>query len=170
MPDMQTRLFIGGQFRDASDGATIDVLNPHDNSKIADVAEAKAADIDRAVAAAQTVFPTWGRTPAAERGRLLLRLADAIEVNAEELARLESLDTGHPLRDTRMLDVPRTAVTFRYFGGMADKLEGTVVPVEKGFLNYVLREPVGVVGQIVPWNFPLMFCSWKMGPALAAGN
>ena len=170
MPDMQTRLFIGGEFVDAADGATIDVLNPHDNSKIADVAEAKAADIDRAVAAAQTAFPTWGRTPAAERGRLLLRLADAIEANAEELARLESLDTGHPLRDTRMLDVPRTAVTFRYFGGMADKLEGTVVPVEKGFLNYVLREPVGVVGQIVPWNFPLMFCSWKMGPALAAGN
>jgi acyl-CoA reductase-like NAD-dependent aldehyde dehydrogenase len=167
---MQTRLFIGGEFVDAADGATIDVLNPHDNSKIADVAEAKAADIDRAVAAAQTAFPTWGRTPAAERGRLLLRLADAIEANAEELARLESLDTGHPLRDTRMLDVPRTAVTFRYFGGMADKLEGTVVPVEKGFLNYVLREPVGVVGQIVPWNFPLMFCSWKMGPALAAGN
>jgi aldehyde dehydrogenase (NAD+) len=170
MPDMQTRLFIGGEFVDAADGATIDVLNPHDNSKIADVAEAKAADIDRAVAAAQTAFPTWGRTPAAERGRLLLRLADAIEANAEELAQLESLDTGHPLRDTRMLDVPRTAVTFRYFGGMADKLEGTVVPVEKGFLNYVLREPVGVVGQIVPWNFPLMFCSWKMGPALAAGN
>jgi acyl-CoA reductase-like NAD-dependent aldehyde dehydrogenase len=167
---MQTRLFIGGEFVDAADGATIEVLNPHDNSKIADVAEAKAADIDRAVAAAQTAFPAWGRAPAAERGRLLLKLADSIEANAEELARLESLDTGHPLRDTRLLDVPRTAVTFRYFGGMADKLEGTVVPVEKGFLNYVLREPVGVVGQIVPWNFPLMFCSWKMGPALAAGN
>jgi aldehyde dehydrogenase (NAD+) len=122
------------------------------------------------VAAAQKSFPAWSRMPAAERGRLLLKLADRIEDKAEELAQLESLDTGHPIRDTRMLDVPRTAVTFRYFGGMADKLEGTVVPVEKGFLNYVLREPVGVVGQIVPWNFPLMFCSWKMGPALAAGN
>ena len=170
MPDIQTRLFIGGAFVDAADGATIEVLNPHDNSKFAAVDESKAADIDRAVAAAHTAFPAWSRTPAAERGRLLLKLADAIEPKAEELAQLESLDTGHPLRDTRMLDVPRTAATFRYFGGMADKLEGTVVPVEQGFLNYVLREPVGVVGQIVPWNFPLMFCSWKMGPALAAGN
>jgi betaine-aldehyde dehydrogenase len=107
---------------------------------------------------------------AMDRGRLLLKLADAIEANADELARLESMDTGHPLRDTRNLDVPRTAVTFRYFGGMADKLEGTVIPVEAGFLNYTLREPVGVVGQIVPWNFPLMFTSWKMAPALAAGN
>jgi betaine-aldehyde dehydrogenase len=105
-----------------------------------------------------------------DRGRLLLKLADAIEANSEELAQLESIDTGHPLRDTRGLDVVRTAVTFRYFGGMADKFQGSVVPVEAGFLNYVLREPVGVVGQIVPWNFPLMFTSWKMGPALAAGN
>jgi len=107
---------------------------------------------------------------AAERGRLLLKLADAIESHAEELARLESLDTGHPIRDSRRLDVPRTASTFRYFGGMADKHEGSVIPVEAGFLNYVRREPLGVVGQIVPWNFPLMFTSWKMGPALAAGN
>jgi acyl-CoA reductase-like NAD-dependent aldehyde dehydrogenase len=107
---------------------------------------------------------------AMDRGRLLLKLADAIEANAEDLAQLESIDTGHPLRDTRGLDVVRTAVTFRYFGGMADKFQGSVVPVEAGFLNYVLREPVGVVGQIVPWNFPLMFTSWKMGPALAAGN
>ena len=83
---------------------------------------------------------------------------------------LETLDTGHPMRDTSGLDVPRTAATFRYFGGMADKFQGSVVPVEPGFLNYVLREPIGVVGPIVPWNFPLMFTSWKIGPALAAGN
>jgi betaine-aldehyde dehydrogenase len=100
----------------------------------------------------------------------LLRLADRIEANMEELARLESLDTGHPIRDSRGLDVPRTALCFRYFGGMADKFEGSVVPVESGFLNYLSREPVGVVGQIVPWNFPLMFTSWKLAPALAAGN
>src|SRR5206468_5532347 len=85
-------------------------------------------------------------------------------------ARLESLDTGHPLRDSRALDVPRTAACFRYFGGMADKFQGETIPVEAGFLNYTLREPVGVVGQVVPWNFPLMFTSWKMAPALAAGN
>ena len=128
------------------------------------------ADVDKAVAAATKAFPAWSRMAAADRGRILLRLADLIEANAEELARLESLDTGHPLRDSRSLDVPRTAACFRYFGGMADKLQGDVVPVEVGFLNYLLREPLGVVGQVVPWNFPLMFTSWKMGPALAAGN
>src|SRR5258708_1885549 len=106
----------------------------------------------------------------ADRGRLLLKRADAIEANGEELGRIESLDTGHPILDSRSLDVPRTAATFRYFGGMADKYQGSVVPVEHGFLDYVLREPIGVVGQIVPWNFPLMFSSWKIGPALAAGN
>lgn len=167
---MQTQLFINGRFVPAEDGATLPVLNPHDNSVIANVAMAGKADIDKAVAAAKLAFPKWSRMAAMDRGRLLLKLADAIEANADELARLESMDTGHPLRDTRNLDVPRTAVTFRYFGGMADKLEGTVIPVEAGFLNYMLREPVGVVGQVVPWNFPLMFTSWKMAPALAAGN
>src|SRR5215216_4672155 len=165
-----TRLFCGGEFVDAADGATIPVTSPHDGSLLAEVAEAREVDVDRAVAAARSAFPAWSATPAAERGRLLLRLADAIEARAAELARLESTDTGHPIRDSTRLDAPRTAATFRYFGGMADKLEGSVIPVERGFLNYVVREPLGVVGQIVPWNFPLMFCSWKMGPALAAGN
>jgi betaine-aldehyde dehydrogenase len=167
---MQTRLFINGCFLDAADGATLAVLNPHDNSKLADVAMAGRADIDSAVAAARAAFPKWSRLAAMERGRLLFKLADLIEAQGDALARLETLDTGHPLRDTRNLDVPRTVVTYRYFGGMADKFEGAVVPVESGFLNYVLREPVGVVGQIVPWNFPLMFTAWKLAPALAAGN
>ncbi|MFA7624124.1 MAG: aldehyde dehydrogenase family protein [Pusillimonas sp.] len=167
---MNTQLFINGRFCPAADGATLATLNPHDNSVIADVSMAGPADIDAAVKAAQAAFPKWSRMAAMDRGRLLLKLADAIEANADELARLESLDTGHPLRDTQFLDVPRTAVTFRYFGGMADKLEGSVIPVEEGFLNYMLREPVGIVGQVVPWNFPLMFTSWKMAPALAAGN
>ncbi len=167
---MQTQLFINGKFCLAQDGATLPTLNPHDNSVIAEVSMAGRADVDRAVAAAAAAFPKWSRMAAMDRGRLLLKLADAIEANADELARLETLDTGHPLRDTRNLDVPRTAVTFRYFGGMADKLEGSVIPVEAGFLNYLLREPLGVVGQVVPWNFPLMFTSWKMAPALAAGN
>ena len=164
------RLFIGGSFVDAADGATFATLNPHDGSKLADVAEAGTADVDRAVAAAGAAFPAWASLQASARGRLLLKLADRIEETADELARLETLDTGHPIRDSRNLDVARTAATFRYFGGMADKLQGDVVPVEPGFLNYVLREPLGAVGMIVPWNFPLMFCSWKMGPALAAGN
>jgi aldehyde dehydrogenase (NAD+) len=168
--NLQNRLFIGGEFVDALSGATIEVINPHDCSVITEIAEGRAADVDLAVAAAAAAFPGWRAMVAAERGRLLLKLADAIEANAEELAQLESLDTGHPISDARKLDVPRTAACFRYFGGMADKLQGDVIPVEPGFLNYVQREPLGVVGQIVPWNFPLMFCSWKMGPALAAGN
>ena len=167
---MQTRLFVGGTFVDAVDGSTIEVRDPHDGSLLAEIAEARAADVDRAVRAAAAAFDDWRLTPAADRGRLLLRLADAIEADADALALLETRDTGHPLRDTRGLDVPRTAATFRYFGGMADKYQGTVVPVERGFLDYVVREPLGVVGQIVPWNFPVMFTSWKMGPALAAGN
>ena len=126
---MQTKLFIGGEFVDAADGATIDVLDPHDGSLLAQVAEAKEADVDRAVAAATAAKAGWARMAAADRGRLLLRLADAIEADAENLAMLETRDTGHPIRDTRNLDVPRTAATFRYFGGMADKFQGSVIPV-----------------------------------------
>src|SRR5439155_11362735 len=167
---IQDRLFIDGKFVHAAHGTTFEVVNPYDGTKLADVAEARAADVDRAVGASRSAFPRWSAMAAADRGRLLLRLADAIDAGAGELARLETLDTGHPIRDSTRLDVPRAAATFRYFGGIADKLQGSVVPVEPGFLNYVLREPLGVVGQIVPWNFPLMFTSWKMGPALAAGN
>src|SRR5947208_6526501 len=167
---VQDRLFIGGRFVDSVEGRTFEVWSPHDGSKLADVAEARPAALARAVEAAKGAFPAWSATAASDRGRLLLRLADGVEANADELARLESTDTGRPLRDSMRLDVPRTAATFRYFGGMADKYEGSVIPVERGFLNYVLRRPIGVVGQIVPWNFPLMFTSWKMGPALAAGN
>jgi acyl-CoA reductase-like NAD-dependent aldehyde dehydrogenase len=163
-------LFIDGVFVESLDGATLEVLNPHDGTVLATIAEAGEADVDRAVEAATRAFPAWSSLAGSERGRRLLRLADAIEDNASEFARLESLDTGHPIHDTTLLDVPRAAATFRYFGGMADKFEGNLPPVDAGFLNYVLREPIGVVAQIVPWNFPLMFCGWKLGPALAAGN
>ncbi|MCX2812464.1 MULTISPECIES: aldehyde dehydrogenase family protein [unclassified Pseudomonas] len=167
---MQNHLFIDGRFVPAIKGGEIDVMSPADGSLITRIAAAEADDVDLAVAAAQRAFPAWAALSGAERGRLLLKLADAIEANGEELAQLESRDTGHPIRDSRNLDVPRTAACFRYFGGIADKIEGSVIPVEAGFLNYVQRKPIGVVGQIVPWNFPLMFTSWKMGPALAAGN
>jgi aldehyde dehydrogenase (NAD+) len=167
---VQTELYIGGEFVEGLDGARIDIHDPHDSSILASVAEAREVDVDRAVVAATKAFDGWRHTSASERGRLLLRLADAVEAHGDELAILETRDTGHPLRDTTGLDVPRTAATLRYFGGMADKYEGAVVPTEAGFLDYVLRQPIGVVGQIVPWNFPLMFTSWKLGPALAAGN
>lgn len=167
---IQTRLFIGGEFVDSVSGEEIAVFNPYDNSEICKVAEARAEDVDRAVDAAEAAQSSWARMDAADRGRLLLKLADAIEANAEEFIYLEALDAGHPVRDARKLDVPRTSRCYRYFGGMADKFEGSLPPVYPGFVNYVQREPVGVVGQIVPWNFPLMFTSWKMAPALAAGN
>lgn len=164
------QLFIDGEFVDALAGGTVAVHDPHDGSKLTDIAEGRGEDIDRAVAAARKAATDWAATPAADRGRLLLRLADAIEASGDELALLETRDTGHPIRDTTRLDVPRTAATFRYFGGIADKYQGSVVPVERGFLNYVQRKPVGVAGSIVPWNFPLMFTSWKLGPALAAAT
>ena len=167
---LQNRLFINNEFVDAMDGGEIDVVNPHDGSTITRIAEAREKDVDRAVTAATAAFPKWSRMQASARGHLLMKLADAIEARTEEFIQLESLDTGHPVRDCRILDVPRTAYTYRYFGGMADKIQGDVIPVEEGFLNYVKREPLGVVGQVVPWNFPLMFTSWKLGPALAAGN
>ena len=167
---VQNRLFINGEFVDAADGATIAVFDPHDNSQITAIAAASEVDVDRAVAAAKAAFPAWRNSNPADRARLIMRLADALEAHFDELTELESIDTGHPLRDTRRLDLPRTLLNFRYFGGLADKIDGRQVPVEPGFLNVVKREPVGIVGQIVPWNFPLMFCSWKLGPALAAGN
>ncbi len=169
-PALQTRLFIGNEFVEALDGSTFDVFNPYDNSLLAKVSEAKQADVDRAVAAARKAFPAWAAMSPSDRGLLIGRLADAIEKDRDNLALIETLDTGHPIRDTRNLDVMRTTATFRYFAGMADKNEGVVIPVDAGFLNYVVRAPVGVVGQVVPWNFPLMFTSWKLGPALAAGN
>ena len=167
---MQTKLFIGGEFVESVAGGTIPVYNPYSGEVICEIAEARAEDVDRAVGAALKAQPAWGDADATERGNLLLRLADAIDAHADELIELEATDTGHPVRDARKLDVPRTSRCFRYFGGMADKFEGFVPPVYPGFLNYVQREPIGVVGQIVPWNFPLMFTSWKMAPALAAGN
>jgi acyl-CoA reductase-like NAD-dependent aldehyde dehydrogenase len=167
---MQTKLFINGSFVDATSRATIPVVNPYDNSVICDIAEARAEEVDAAVEAAGHAQKAWSRTDPSQRGRILLKLADAIEEEAEDFIRIESMDTGHPVRDARRLDVPRTSACFRYFGGMADKFEGFLPPVYPGYLNYVSREPVGVVGQIVPWNFPLMFTSWKMAPALAAGN
>jgi acyl-CoA reductase-like NAD-dependent aldehyde dehydrogenase len=169
-PTFQTQLFINNEFVDALDGGTFEVFNPYDNSLLANVAEAKAADVDRAVAAARKAFPAWAAISPSDRGHLIGKLAAAIENDRDNLALIETLDTGHPIRDTRNLDVLRTVATFRYFAGMPDKNEGTVIPVDTGFLNYVTRVPVGVVGQVVPWNFPLMFTSWKMGPALAAGN
>jgi aldehyde dehydrogenase (NAD+) len=167
---LQTRLLIGGEWVEGVAGAKLPVQDPFTGETLCEISAAGADDVDRAVAAATEASPRWAALAAHERGRLLLKLADRIESETAALARMEAVDTGHPIRDCLGLDVPRTALCFRYIGGMADKLEGAVIPVDAGFLNYVDREPIGVVGAIVPWNFPLMFTSWKLGPALAAGN
>ncbi|MGY8791321.1 MAG: aldehyde dehydrogenase family protein, partial [Pseudomonadales bacterium] len=141
-PIYQTKLFINNEFVDSADGSTFEVFNPYDNSLLANVSEAKAEDIDRAVQAAREAFPAWAAMPPAERGVLIGKLADAIEADRDNIALIESLDTGHPIRDTYNLDVMRTVATYRYFAGMPDKNEGTVIPVDTGFLNYIQRVPI----------------------------
>ena len=166
------RLWIGNEWAGAADGATFATVNPATEEVIAEVAEAGAADIDRAVAAARAAFrdPRWRRMNPHRRSRLLWRLADLVDANADELGLTETRDNGKPYFEARRIDVPSVAQTLRYYAGLADKVQGDTVPVPGPFLNYTLREPVGVVGAIIPWNFPLSMAAWKVAPALACGN
>ena len=172
---VRPELLIGGEWRGASDGATIEKLNPSTEQLLVRVAAASAADVDAAVnaARAQSDGGEWSQMPGAARGALLNRLADMIEGDSENLARITALENGRPISEPTMLDVPNTIATFRHFAGWADKVTGTLVPTAGYFgrptHSYVTREPVGVVGAIVPWNTPLMIASWKLAPALAAG-
>ena len=172
MSDAPHRLWIDNEWVDAEDGATFPTTNPATHELITEVAEARAADVDRAVQSGKAAMAgkAWGRMSAHKRAHLLNKLADAIEANADELARLETADNGKPYFESRKVDLPTVVETFRYFAGMADKIEGDTIPVSGPFLNYTLREPVGVVGIITPWNFPLNLASWKIAPALATGN
>jgi acyl-CoA reductase-like NAD-dependent aldehyde dehydrogenase len=173
MTDVEERgLFIGGAFVPAASGATFPVYNPHNGEVFAKAAEAEVADVDAAVDAAHRAFDgPWGKLAPKERGKLLWKLARLIQDHGEAIARLEAKNTGHPIRDVRRFDLVRTVDWFEYFAGMATKIQGDVIPSSfQGVLNYTLREPLGVVGQIVPWNFPLMFVAWNIAPALAAGN
>jgi betaine-aldehyde dehydrogenase len=170
---LTTQMFIGGQWRDADE--SFPVTNPADESQLASVAGASPQDVDAAITSSRTAFGgAWAAVSGAERGRILYRIADLIERDADFLARLEALDIGKPLAPARALEVPNAAATFRHFAGWADKVTGTVVPTAGYFgrptHSYVIREPLGVVGAIVPWNSPLMIASWKLAPALAAGN
>ena len=170
-------LWIGGRWVEAASGRSFETLDPASGERLAEVAEGDAEDVDRAVAAARRAFdaPAWSGMTPSERGRLLMRLADAVETHADELAQLESLDNGKPVAVARGADVPLAADCLRYYAGWATKVEGETIPVSvpfapgARFFNYTLREPVGVVGQIIPWNFPLLMAAWKLGPALAAG-
>jgi aldehyde dehydrogenase (NAD+) len=164
-------MLIGGKWVDSASGKTFATQNPATGETICQVAEGDKADIDLAVAAARKAFESgpWSRTNASDRGRLLNKLADLIEQHKDELATLESLDNGKPLRDALAADLPLTVKCYRYYAGWADKIHGKTIPVEGNYFCYTRHEPVGVVGQIIPWNFPLLMQAWKWGPALASG-
>jgi aldehyde dehydrogenase (NAD+) len=167
------KLLINGQWVDSISGKRFPTINPATAEVICEVAEADAADVELAVKAARKAFATkapWRRMAASERGRLLNKLADLIEKNADELARLESLDNGKPYGVAKAADLPLTIACYRYYAGWADKIQGKTIPIDGDYLCYTRHEPVGVVAQIIPWNFPLLMQAWKLGPALAAGN
>lgn len=166
------KLFIDGKWVDSVSGKTFDTLNPATEEVITSIAEGDSADIDLAVTAARKAFEDgpWGKTDARERGRILLRVMDLIEKNKDELALLETLDNGKPISETTNADLPLVIDCLLYYAGWADKIHGETIPVRGKFFNYTLREPVGVVGQIIPWNFPLLMAAWKIAPAIACGN
>lgn len=165
------KLYINGEFVESVSGKTFDSYNPATGEVLAVVSEAEAADVDKAAKAAKKAFEDgpWSKMSAAERARLMFKLADLIEENIDELAQLESLDNGKPISESKPLDLPNAIETFRYYAGWATKIFGQTIPVPGQFLNYTRHEPVGVAGQIIPWNFPLMMAAWKIAPALATG-
>ena len=167
----QTQLFIDGQWVPAKSGRTFATVDPATEDPIAHVAEGDAADVDAAVRAARKAFDEgpWPRMNARERGRLMHRLCDLIEAEIDDLATLESLDNGKPWADSRKIDIPLALECLRYYAGWADKIQGSTIPINGDYFCYTRREPVGVVGQVIPWNFPILMVAWKWGPALAAG-
>src|SRR3989475_5034285 len=167
-----TKLLINGKWVDSVSGKTFPTINPSTGEVITQVAEADAADVDKAVAAARAAFDkgAWRKKmSAAERGNLMNRLADLIEKHADELAELEALDNGKPAHVARAADLPLAIACHRYYAGWAGKNHGKTIPVSGNYFTYTKHEPVGVVGQIIPWNFPLLMQAWKLGPALATG-
>ncbi|XP_054638344.1 aldehyde dehydrogenase, mitochondrial-like [Dunckerocampus dactyliophorus] len=167
------KLFINNQWQDAASGKTFPTVNPATGEVICHVAEASEVDVDKAVKAAQDAFrlgSPWRRMDASHRGLLLSRLADAIERDAAYLAELETLDNGKPYAVAYTVDVPNVVKCYRYYAGWADKWEGKTIPIDGDYFCYTRHEPIGVCGQIIPWNFPLLMQAWKLGPALATGN
>ena len=162
-------LFIDGVWQAASDGGLFSTFSPADGRELAQCAEATSQDVDRAVDAAWNAWKSWKETSPAERASVLLKIADVIDANKEHLAMVESLDNGKPIRETLNIDIPEAADHFRYFAGAIRTEEGSATMLDKNMLTLVLREPIGVVGQIVPWNFPFLMAAWKLAPVLAAG-
>ena len=168
----QTGILIGDEWRPSVSGKTFETVNPATEEVICNVAEGDKEDIDLAVHAARAAFESgpWSKMDARDRGRLLNRLADLVEDNLDELAALETLDNGKPINDARAADLPLSIDCLRYYAGWADKIHGDTIPVRGDYFCYTRREPVGVCGQIIPWNFPILMTAWKWGPALATGN
>jgi acyl-CoA reductase-like NAD-dependent aldehyde dehydrogenase len=165
------RLLINGEWRDASGGKTMPVVNPATEDVIAEVASATREDVDAAVSAARAALDgPWSKMSARERGRLVWRLGERLMERVDEVAKLETLHNGKPINESRHIEIPASAECLQYFAGWADKIHGETIPVKGNHLTYTLREPVGVVAAIVPWNFPLLLASWKVAPALACGN
>jgi aldehyde dehydrogenase (NAD+) len=166
-----TQLLIDGKWVNSVSGRTFETINPTTGDVIAHVAEGEAPDVNKAVKAARRAFEDgpWRKMNARERGRLLYKLADLMEQHKEELAALETLDNGKPIRDSLNADLPLAIDCYRYYAGWADKIEGKTIPINGPFFCYTRHEPMGVVGQIIPWNFPILMQAWKLGPALAAG-
>src|SRR5699024_8686111 len=164
-------LYINGEYTPTVTGKTFDVLDPATENVVAKVSEAQEKDIDTAVQAAREAFDNgdWTKMPAAERSRLIYKFADVLEENRKELAQLEAIDKGKPYKIALEDDVDGTVEHFRYYAGWATKITGKTVQVSPEYLNYIVHEPVGVVGQIIPWNFPLAMAGWKLGSALAVG-
>ncbi len=163
-------LLIDGQWVSAENKAVFDTFNPATGELLSSCANASANDVDRAVKAAQEAFKTWSKTSPQDRAQLLLKAADLIDAHASELAEIETRDNGKPLRETTLVDVPLSSDHFRYFAGCLRADEGSAVMIDNDTMSIVLHEPIGVVGQIIPWNFPLLMAAWKIAPALAAGN
>ena len=172
VPVSATQILINNNWIPSESGKTFATINPATGEEICQIAEADAADVDKAVNAARAAFEhgSWRKISASERGRFLNRLADLIESNADDLARLESLDNGKPVSVAKAVDVAATVSCFRYFAGWADKVQGKTIPIDGDYFCYTRHEPVGVVGQIIPWNFPMLMLAWKLAPALATGN
>ena len=162
-------LFINGQWQPASDGKTFKSYNPANGELLAECAQATDADLDLAVDSAWKAWDSWKQTTPAERGKILNRIADIIDENAEHLAMVETLDNGKPIRETMAIDIPYSAEHFRYFAGAVLAEEGTASMLDDNTMSLILREPIGVVGQIVPWNFPFLMAAWKLAPVLASG-
>ncbi len=163
-------LFINGEWRDASNGDTFTVTSPADGSVLAVCAQASREDVNYAVESAWKAFDSWRHTTVKERAALLNKIADVIDANKEHLAMVESMDNGKPIRETLNVDIPLSAQHFRYFAGCILAEEGSASVLDDQFLSLILREPIGVVGQIIPWNFPFLMAAWKLAPVLAAGD